>query len=73
MIEEEKSFYKAKWGYLDSFLQSLSPDSDRRAIFPDGLIHGDTHMTFPVCVYRLENLAENETFRLIIANFMGER
>ena len=49
-IEEEKSFYEAKWGSLDSFIRSLSPDtdSDRGVIFPDGSIHGDTHVTYPI-------------------------
>ena len=47
-IEEEKSFYEAKWGSLDSFMRSLSPDSDWGVIFPDGSIHGDTHVTCPI-------------------------
>ena len=47
-IEEEKSFYEAKWGSLDSFMRSLSRDSDRGVTFPDGSIHGDTHGTCPI-------------------------
>ena len=46
--EEEKSFYEATWGSLDSFMMSLSPDSDQGVIFPDGSIHGDTHVTCPI-------------------------
>ena len=29
-------------------MRSLSSDSDRGIIFPDGSIHGDTHVTCPI-------------------------
>ena len=50
-IEEEKSFYdsvRGKMGVLGQFMRSLSSDSDRGVIFPDGSIHGDTHVTCPI-------------------------
>ena len=43
-IEEEKSFYEAKWGPWTVLCRTISPDSDRGAIFPDGSIHGDRNL-----------------------------